>query len=219
MSGARLPSRAVSRGARLRAGLRVLAWTAPVALVFALPNALTSDTNTRQATHFRTPAPSLEALSATRAADTAVMVARPIAFLSHQRELSYPFKQVWPTAIRYLKVDRKYKLTDKDQDAGYIMFEFPHGPNGTGAGSLELLPSKDASGRDAVKVMISTSNGPAHLPHTLGEGLTAKIKNERGQPAPPPPSSPPQGDKPNEGDKEQPKEDDDSWILYPNGDR
>lgn len=125
--------------------------------------------------------------------------------LGHSRVVPYPMAQVWPTALRYLRVDRGYTLVDRDGEAGYVLFDFPISDAGSGAaadaasptraeeeirvgrGSLELLAMVDASGRPSVKVQVSTDAGPTHLPHAIAEGLAAKLKRERGHPAPPPP--------------------------------
>jgi hypothetical protein len=126
--------------------------------------------------------------------------------LDHARVVPYPMAQVWPTALRYLRVDRGYTLVDRDAEAGYVLFDFPIGEGSSdreeetrvGRGSLELLATEDASGRPSVKVHVSTDAGPTHLPHAIAEGLAAKLKRERGQPAPPPPRSPGPGPSPKE---------------------
>ncbi|MEM9462520.1 MAG: hypothetical protein AAGF11_50700 [Myxococcota bacterium] len=112
--------------------------------------------------------------------------------LQHSRLLSYPVDQVWPAAIRYLRVDRAYALVDRDRDAGFILFDFPlpGRPEDAGRGSVELVATEDASGRAAVRLEISTDAGPTHLPHAIAEGLAKKLKEERGQPAPPPTPTP-----------------------------
>lgn len=113
--------------------------------------------------------------------------------LQHSRVLPYPADQVWPAAIRYLRVDRGFSLVDRDRDAGFILFEFAVGSDANGPkgrGSVELVETTDVAGRVAVKLQISTDAGPVHLPHAIAEGLAAKLKTERGQPAPPP-SAPP----------------------------
>jgi hypothetical protein len=125
--------------------------------------------------------------------------------LSHARVVPYPMEQVWPTALRYLRVDRGYTLVDRDAEAGYVLFDFPIGDgsaaagsvgNGegeevrVGRGSLELLATVDASGRPSVKLQVSTDAGPTHLPHAIADGLATKLKTERGQPAPAPPRTP-----------------------------
>lgn len=128
--------------------------------------------------------------------------------LQHSRVLSYPAEQVWPTTLRYLRVDRDYVLIDRDREAGFILFDFPLGTTETkGRGSIELMTTVDPAGRPAVKLNVSTDAGPTHLPHAIAEGLAAKLRAERGQPAPPPrpqPAPPP------------PDEDDDQpWAELP----
>jgi hypothetical protein len=176
------PSFARRLGARTRTALGVLVWTAPLALLLFLPSP--GETSRRAETDEHPPEASM------------TMVARPLAFLSHQRVLSYPFEQVWPTAIRYLAVERQYKLTTRDPEAGYMMFEFKTAGGSQGSGSLEMFRTQDASGRQSVKMMISTGNGPGHLPHALAEGIAKKVRSERGAPA-----NPPRGDKPKDPPK------------------
>ncbi len=112
--------------------------------------------------------------------------------LQHSRVLPYPADQVWPTAIRYLRVDRGFTVVDRDRDAGFILFEFglDGGSSSKGHGSLEIITTVDPSGRPAVKLQISTDAGPLHLPHAIAEGLAAKLKTDHGQPAPPPSPTP-----------------------------
>ncbi|NVB42059.1 hypothetical protein G6O69_29820 [Pseudenhygromyxa sp. WMMC2535] len=108
------------------------------------------------------------------------------AMIEHQRVLSYPFPQVWPTAIRYLRIDRGFEVTDRDEEAGYILFEFDLEGDRQGSGSLEMFATEDSSGRPSVSVSVSTSAGPVHLPNAILDGLAAKVRAERGQPASPP---------------------------------
>ena len=123
------------------------------------------------------------------------------------RVLSYPFEQVWPTAIRFLRVDRGFTITERDKEAGFLLFSFKSGEHES-SGSLEMFRTKDPSGRDSVKVSITTGAGPGHLPYTLLEGLSRKVRKERGLPAPPlreeppapePPKNGGEGDTPDEG--------------------
>jgi hypothetical protein len=109
------------------------------------------------------------------------------ALLAQKRVLSYPFDAVWPSAIRYLRIDRGYTIAERDAEAGFILFSFPVTPDRTGSGSLEVLRTVDAAGRPSVELRAATSAGPSHLPHTLLDGIAAKVRAERGQPAPPPP--------------------------------
>jgi hypothetical protein len=121
------------------------------------------------------------------AAEPAPMSAR----LSHRRVVPDPFDVVWPTAIRYLRVDRGYSVVDRDPEAGFLLFEFPVGRDGKGSGSLEAFRTTDDAGRPSVNLSVGTDAGPSHLPSTIVDGIAQKVKAERGQPAPPPPRSPP----------------------------
>jgi hypothetical protein len=122
------------------------------------------------------------------AAEPAAMSAR----LSHRRVVAYPFDVVWPTAIRYLRVDRGYSIVDRDPESGYLLFEFPVGRESKGSGSLEAFRTTDDAGRPSVNLQVSTDAGPSHLPSTIVDGIGQKVKAERGQPAPPPPKEKPE---------------------------
>jgi hypothetical protein len=144
--------------------------------------------------------------------------------LEHARVLSYPFEQVWPTALRYLRIDRGYIIVDRDAEAGYVLFEFPADAEGatdaaaSTRGSLEMFARVDPSGRPSVSVSIGTEGGPSHLPHAIADGLAAKLKRERGQPAPPPPKAPapPSGPTPPKGPPPTPPEtDEDELPILP----
>lgn len=137
--------------------------------------------------------------------------------LSQARVLPYPLEHVWPTAIRYLRVDRGFVLVDRDEEAGFILFDFPLGAPGEGQklgrGSLEAFATKDAAGRASVRVQVSTDAGPLHLPHSILDGLAAKLRKERGQPPPPAPA--PQPPPPPEGDDAPPQDQEDPLVLQP----
>jgi len=127
-------------------------------------------------------------------------MAAPLALLKHQRQVSYPIEQVWPTAIRYLRVERGYEIEDRDKDSGYVVFAFSHGSKMV-SGSVEFLSDLDDAGRRSVTLISSTSRGPAHLPFAILDGIATKLREERGQPikAPaPPPDNPPAEEAPDE---------------------
>jgi hypothetical protein len=130
--------------------------------------------------------------------------------LGQSRVLPYPMEHVWPTAVRYLRVDRGYTIVDRDPDAGFILFDFPIGPDDrTGRGSVELFATKDASGRASANVSVSTDGGPLHLPHAIIEGLGEKLRRERGQPSAPPrpqPDTPPGDEAPKDKGKGKTKQ-------------
>lgn len=129
------------------------------------------------------------------------LVAAPLALIENRRVLSYPFDQVWPTAIRYLRIDRGFEIIDRDQEAGYLLFQFPLEGQRIGSGSLEMFATEDAAGRASVSISVNTGAGPVHLPNSILDGISAKVRAERGQPlAPPPPKQeePPEQDDPDD---------------------
>jgi hypothetical protein len=106
--------------------------------------------------------------------------------MTHRRVIPYPLEFVWPTTIRYLRVDRGYSIVDRDEESGYLLFEFPHGRDGKGTGSVEAFATEDDAGRPSVNLHVSTTDGPSYLPNTIADGIAKKLREERGQPARPP---------------------------------
>jgi hypothetical protein len=151
--------------------------------------------------------PALESGAQTLMLETAengerVAAGMPLLMIENRRMLSYPIDHVWPTAIRYLRIDRGFEITDRDRDAGYLLFEFPLEEKRIGSGSLEMFEAVDASGRPSVSISVNTGAGPVHLPNAILDGIAAKVRAERGQPAPPPPPKqeepPPKKDEPDD---------------------
>jgi hypothetical protein len=157
----------------------------------------------------------IPALESAQARDPAVetesAAGLPPLLIENRRTLSYPLDQVWPTAIRYLKIDRGFEIVDRDRDAGYLLFEFPLEEKRIGSGSVEMFEAVDASGRPSVSISVNTGAGPVHLPNSILDGIAAKVRAERGQPSPPPP--PKQEEPPPKKDEEP--DDDHSVPLLP----
>ena len=137
--------------------------------------------------------------------EVAAVAAPPLALIQNRRVLSYPIDQVWPTAIRYLRIDRGFEITDRDSEAGFVLFQFPLEGARLATGSLEMFATHDAAGRPSVSIAVSTSAGPVHLPNAILDGIATKVRGERGQPAPPPrQEEPPKQDDPEDDDHSVP---------------
>jgi hypothetical protein len=104
--------------------------------------------------------------------------------------VSYAAGDVWPTAIRFLRVDRDYNVKEKDEVAGYIIFDVVENKR-TYRGSLELVKTTDGDGRAATQMVVTLTELPRHFEVALLDKLTAKLRDERGPPGPPPPRQPP----------------------------
>lgn len=111
-----------------------------------------------------------------------------------QAELAWPLKDVFPIAVRFIRVDRDCKVTDRDQGTGYIVFECPgEAGKGTRRGALELIATDADSGRGPVRAQLTLADEPRYLELRFLELLERKVRDERGPalpPRPPPPSVP-----------------------------
>jgi hypothetical protein len=96
----------------------------------------------------------------------------------------YTYEQTWNTALRLVRVDLGYKVVEKDEKAGYILFEYVDKGTISNA-SLELLPSERA-----IKVICQIPKFPSYHEAVVLERLSRKLKEEHGapveKPKPPP---------------------------------
>ncbi len=97
----------------------------------------------------------------------------------------YAYEHVWPAALRYLRLEENAKVVEKDGDAGYILFELPGEPRTEGA--LELVRVKDPEGRDATRLVLSLTRRPSYEERLILKRLARRLRDERGEPLPPPP--------------------------------
>jgi len=132
----------------------------------------------------------------------AASMATANARVTRTRVLPYPVDQIWPATLRYLRVDRGFAVVDRDREGGFILFEFPVGVDRVARGSVEFIEKEDVSGRPSAQVQVSTEGGATHLPFSLLEGIAAKVKTERGGPAPPPPPPPKEKEDPPLGEED-----------------
>ena len=101
----------------------------------------------------------------------------------------YPMADVWPTAVRFLRIDRNCVIREKDETAGYILFDYPEGQK-LHKGSLELIRTSDGDGRDITRVVATLPDLPHYLEQLLLDKLAAKLREDHGSPAPAPPRKP-----------------------------
>jgi hypothetical protein len=101
----------------------------------------------------------------------------------------YPITDVWPSTVRFLRIDRNCTIREKDDAAGYILFDYPEGQKLV-KGSVELIRTNDNEGREVTKVIISMPDLPRHYERLLLDKLGDKLREDRGSPAPPPPRKP-----------------------------
>jgi hypothetical protein len=123
-----------------------------------------------------------------------------------EKTLAYTRETVWPTAVRFLVVDEHVKITDKDADAGYVLFEL-RDEGKLYRGSLEVMTIVRDK-RTSVRFVLQIQDRPDWMEIAMLNRLERKLRAELGSPSPtpsdpkePPPRDAPQKDppKPDEG--------------------
>ncbi|HWM87124.1 MAG TPA: hypothetical protein VNO33_14830, partial [Kofleriaceae bacterium] len=100
-----------------------------------------------------------------------------------ERTALYSFEQVWPTAVRHLRVEEGFTIVEKDVDVGYVVFEVKE-EGKTFAGALELVRQKEASGRSSVRLVLRIGERPAYMEAGVLDRLLTKLRQEHGDPPP-----------------------------------
>lgn len=101
--------------------------------------------------------------------------------------LAYPMTDVWPSAIRFLRIDRGYTIKEKDDATGYVLFELTEGGR-TYRGAMEFIFARDPDGRNATKLFVQIPELPRRFEQGVLEKLVGKIRDDHG--LPPPPAAP-----------------------------
>ncbi len=115
-----------------------------------------------------------------------------------EKTLAYPRIEAWAASVRFIRVDAHLKVTEKDADAGYVLFEV-HEDGKTFRGSLELADVTE-DGRHAVRFVLTIEDRPSWLELQLMGKLVDKLHAELGEPTPPA-TTPKDGDAPKDDDK------------------
>jgi hypothetical protein len=115
-------------------------------------------------------------------------------------ESPYGYMRTWNAAMRLVRVDNGWKVTEKDETNGYLLFEYSSAEGGkTTAGSIELVRGHDPD--DAVRVLVHLPQMPHYHEQVVLDALVSKMRREYGdppehRPAPPPPRETPDGGAP-----------------------
>lgn len=106
-----------------------------------------------------------------------------------QRELSYPFSQIWSSATRLVRVDLRLKVHDKDAEAGFMLFDYvERGRNFPG--SFQLIRSQ-RDGLEVVTGEFHVEGMPRYVERYLLDKLSKKLRADYGDPKPRPDPAPP----------------------------
>lgn len=98
-----------------------------------------------------------------------------------QEDLSWSYTQIFQSSIRLVRVDLGCTITERDADAGFLLFEYES--NGrTHHGSIELAPTTDRYGVEAVRVVVQIPTLPTYVERMILNRLERKLRDEVGAP-------------------------------------
>jgi hypothetical protein len=100
----------------------------------------------------------------------------------------YTYEQTFGTALRLVRVDLGCKVTEKDADNGYLLFDYVSSESGKQVhkGSVEVVRSK---GGAHVQVQLNTL--PRYHEQMIVDALARKLTTEHGEPPRQKPQAPP----------------------------
>lgn len=119
-----------------------------------------------------------------------------------EADVGYTREQAFSAALRYLRVDLAYEVTEKDPDAAYVLFSFeaPELRNKVARGSIEVIQRERV-----VRLSVNLPELPSYREEVLKRGLLEKLRTEYGEPSAPAPPEKGPPRKP-DGDPKEPKE-------------
>jgi hypothetical protein len=118
----------------------------------------------------------------------AIALAEPTATAKSSYDSRYGYDRTWNAALRLVRVDLGFKVIEKDDANGYLLFEYRSSEGGTksSSGSMEFI-----RGKDDVKVVVQLPQMPRYHEQVLLDALVRKMHDEYGEPPPPHKDVPP----------------------------
>lgn len=128
------------------------------------------------------------------AAPVAIGLRAGVASASVSYDSPYSFEQTFGSALRLVRVDLGLKITEKDPDSGYFLFEYtsPESGKRVSQGSIEIVDRKGT-----VHVAVQLPSMPQYHEQVILDALVKKLAAEHGEPPPKkpdPPAPPPPAD-------------------------
>jgi hypothetical protein len=113
------------------------------------------------------------------------------------QKIAHSYERVWPSAVRFVRIDEGMKIIEKDADTGYVLFELKD-EGKRFQGSIEVIRHTDRDERKMVELVVRIQKRPSYMEHAMLDRLIRKLQEELGRPRP--------GKRPR---KEPPQKDDD----------
>lgn len=95
---------------------------------------------------------------------------------AHTEKVGHSTIRVYRTALRYLRINKRFKVTEKDEVSGYLLFEYP-GEKGakSSRGSIEVVDTESGS-----LLIVRIENYPRYYEEYLAAGVMTKLKDQYG---------------------------------------
>jgi hypothetical protein len=91
--------------------------------------------------------------------------------------VSYALEVVYPTCIRYIRIDRNWPIAEKDQEGGYIIFTYIDKSGKRSRAAVELIRrGKEKAAKTRIVVTIGAA--PAYVENEFLDKLANKLKQE-----------------------------------------
>ncbi len=96
-------------------------------------------------------------------------------------ESPYGYDRTWNAALRLVRADNGWKVTEKDAENGYLLFDYlPPNTKKTCPGTLELVRGQDTDA--PVSVLVQLPDMPHFHEQVMLDALAAKMRHEYGDP-------------------------------------
>lgn len=95
-------------------------------------------------------------------------------------EYTYRYDQLWQATIRLLRVDLGCQITDRDDDIGYLMFDYPGTGGRMHGGSVEMVRTADGHGNERVRVTVLIPTMPTYIEQHVLTRLGRKLRADFG---------------------------------------
>lgn len=89
----------------------------------------------------------------------------------------YSKSQVFRSALRFLRVDQGVSISERDEESGYLLFEYPVEKTHTTPGSLEIIEREGG-----VKIILSIAKLPEYHERHFVAKLLDKLRADYGDP-------------------------------------
>jgi hypothetical protein len=111
----------------------------------------------------------------------AIVLTGPDASAKSSYDSGYGYDRTWNCALRMVRVDMGFKITEKDDANGYLLFEYKTNESSkTTPGSMEFIRGKEAD--SPVHVIVQLPQMPKYHEQVLVDDLARKLRQEYGEP-------------------------------------